>query len=216
MLPLLVRIWFHIQQYFQDALPFDYTTVRRLGLYGGVYLFRGFVLYWFLDFVEGALVDAKGNCWYSEYLNKGIKDQCYGRTFDFSDHIVLYYAQILPIFALESFYTLLQSHFWKYSSYMLVMPPSLSWLQPKPVHIEYWREIANVLSPVAYAAALVYMYITMWVATNKTSEWFHTPMEVTVGFTVSLFVQVPLLYLQCGVKSKEWRDYFFGSADTDS
>ena len=77
---------------------------RRLALYVTIMILRGFVLYQGMNQVEQHLLSGKNQqdgCWYDAWLRPD-QSTCYGRGFDFSDHMVLYYAQILPIVLVET------------------------------------------------------------------------------------------------------------------
>lgn len=73
---------------------------QRLALYVTVMLIRGWVLYAGLNIVEAKVVTWEivddESCWYMPFLKEGTSS-CYGRVFDFSDHIVFFHVQVLAI-----------------------------------------------------------------------------------------------------------------------
>merc|ERR1711933_98037 len=155
------------------------ASFRRLCLYIGIMAFRVVILYVVFNMVEDFIIkpSTESSCWYDQF--------CYGKSFDFSDHYVLYFAQYLPIALLEVIHSF-EFPFWKYSSskYTLV--------------------------PVLLIGGTLYLYlITLWSA-YKTAAYFHTPVEVIIGMIISMFVQLPLCYLQCSTNWGYLREVFFG------
>lgn len=102
LVPWICSGLFLVQQQTVKSFPSTYMW-RRLGLYTTIMIFRGFVLYQGMNYIEDRLVrihhQQEGevhNCWYQNLLRPD-QSSCYGRAFDFSDHVVLYFAQIIPI-----------------------------------------------------------------------------------------------------------------------
>lgn len=109
------------------------TSVRRLFFYFMVMQFRGWVLYVFmneilmkkllLSFIPlsamGTITnkqqEGQGECWYSNLVHQQKAnyegDECYGQEFDFSDHIVLFFAHYFPIMIFEAIFCVLYP-FW--------------------------------------------------------------------------------------------------------
>eukprot|EP00522_Entomoneis_paludosa_P006490 CAMPEP_0172456364 /NCGR_PEP_ID=MMETSP1065-20121228/15416_1 /TAXON_ID=265537 /ORGANISM="Amphiprora paludosa, Strain CCMP125" /LENGTH=363 /DNA_ID=CAMNT_0013209313 /DNA_START=389 /DNA_END=1477 /DNA_ORIENTATION=+ len=123
--PLLLRIAFRTYQTILEKghvvldTTFGVYSFRRLVFYFLLMQFRGWVLYVALNSLEDnyyygnngtinshdpAANSSSATCWYRDWLSVSSTQQqssCRGRVFDFSDHVVLYYAQILPIALLE-------------------------------------------------------------------------------------------------------------------
>lgn len=126
-------------------------------------------------------------CWYREFLQDS-QHGCQGRKFDFSDHIVLYYAQLLPIALVEYLHSI-DRPYW-------------------PFHC--FRRVAL---PILLSSGMLYLYFINFVGVYKTAAYFHTPAESLAGYAVSLLAQVPLCVLQCsnGIGFvHDLREYFFG------
>jgi len=104
----------------------------------------------------------------TEQLRKRI---CGGRGFDYSDHIVLYFAQILPIALMEVLHSTI--------------------VQP------FWGSSCNPWIPLLLWMGLLYLYLINAIGALKTAIYFHTPLEVVVGYVISLLYQIPLCLLQC-------------------
>ena len=130
-------------------------------------------------------------CWYKEVLkshhktameNNGHSD-CYGRPFDFSDHVVLFLAHYLPIFVLEMLL---------YFSFPFWGPISTA-RSATTKHGIIW----NIL----HVGLFVYLHLLVLHALYHTAVYFHTPAEIIVGYIVSLVLQLPLIYLMCSEDS---------------
>lgn len=176
---------------------------RRLYLYLSLIQIRGWILYLAFDELEDFFVRSGGiQCWYEEYLHPNFH-HCQGRMTDFSDHVVLYFAQILPIALMEILYAF---------------------------SIPYWsqhhgggrgsRKISSgfdikgqqhLLVPIILVLWMTNLYIVTFLGAYKTAAYFHTGPEVFVGFLVSMLVQLPLCLLQCTSAFPVQREYFFGS-----
>ena len=160
------------------------TTLRRLALSFSCLVFRGLVLYSFFNFLEHLLVpspDSDAPCWYKDFL-KHFQTPCSGRTFDFSDHVVLYFGQLLPVALSETLYCL-SFPFWK----------------PE-----------NKAVPRLLVGCLLYLYLVTFLGAYKTSAYYHTPLEIFLGLAVSLLLQVPLCLLQCSKQWQNLRSFFYG------
>lgn len=148
--------------------------------------FRGWVLYVLFNDIEDHLVKPVSTpCWYLDYLHPHQVD-CHGRVFDFSDHVVLYFAQILPIALVEVMYGL-ERPYWDASH---------AWLVPRVL-----------------GGGMIYLYVIVFLGFFKTAQFFHTGPEIFAGFCVSLVLQVPLMLLQCYVKDgcgNGLRSFLFG------
>jgi len=117
---------------------------------------------------------------------------------DFSDHVVLYFAQILPIALLEILHSFSRPY----------------WLTDGRLTSRRSNVHDNkgaLVVPIVLLLWLANLYIVTFLGAFKTAAYFHTGPEVFVGFLVSLLVQVPLCLLQCSPALSSWREYFFGS-----
>lgn len=161
------------------------ASSQRLCLYVGIMTFRGVVLFLAFNAVEDLISKPKNSesCWYDDSLQQS-KGSCYGRSFDFSDHFVLYFAQYLPIALLEVLHSF-EFPFWKFSS-------------------------KHILVPALLAGGLLYLYLITLLSAYKTATYFHTPVEVIIGMIISMLVQLPLCYLQCSMHWGYLREVFFG------
>jgi hypothetical protein len=180
-------------------------TARRLFLYVVIMNFRGWFLYVALNRVESHFVPTHDDevCWYGEFLSRE-QTSCYGRAFDFSDHVVLYYAQILPIALTETLYAF-QYPYWRKSA----KPPSAVF---NILHSEGGTNLIDGLLPVVLVVAHLYLQLITALGAYMTASYFHTGGEVLAGYAVSLLVALPLALCQCGNRSP-WvsalRSFFF-------
>mmetsp|Transcript_25934 Transcript_25934/g.36976 ORF Transcript_25934/g.36976 Transcript_25934/m.36976 type:complete len:446 (+) Transcript_25934:1-1338(+) len=122
--------------------------------------------------------DDQRQCWYEDALKSHHKSsmeshsECYGRPFDFSDHVVLFLAHYLPIFFMEMLICY-RFPFWKKMS-------------------AFWYSVHAIL--------FLYLHLLVLYSTYQTAVYYHTQGEIIVGYVVSLFVQLPLCYLMCSEK----------------
>lgn len=169
-----------------------YYSVRRLILYILIMACRGWILYVGLNTLEdnilltqskndnnhlGAGNYSATSCWYQSYLPvKNQQQSCLGRDFDFSDHVVLYYAQILPIALTETLFS---------------------------IRYPFWEKKSNfgLIWPIAIGFGQFYLYFITAIGSYKTAAFFHTGGEVFTGFAVSLIISVPLWRLQCSTNN---------------
>ncbi|CAB9520439.1 expressed unknown protein [Seminavis robusta] len=191
--PFLLRGLLRLYQFSQSTLPasvdfsvsglIQSTTLRRLIMAFACLLCRGVVLYSFFNYLEHLVVPTPSNdepCWYRDFL-KQFQTPCSGRTFDFSDHVVLYFAQLIPCALAETLYCV-SNPFWK-------------------------RD--NRVMPMVLVSGMLYLYFITFLGAFKTSAYFHTPAEIFTGFAVSLIVQVPLYLLQCSNSWEPVRSFFY-------
>jgi hypothetical protein len=171
---------------------------RRLCLYVFLMNFRGWALYIGFNRLEGKLVTpSPENCWYRDWLREG-QSQCHGQAFDFSDHVVLYFGQILPIALIEVMHALEQPYWTERSSFRSI------------------NNNPNIASthflPISLVAGLLYLHFVTYVGAYTTTSYFHTFPEVCAGFIISLLIHVPMGILQCHERCAGARDFFFGSS----
>lgn len=175
--PLLVRL---VVQFSQGG-SMSKHTMRRLFLYIGLEQVRAFILYLLFDKIENIMVASAGDqCWYDDFL-KSHQGPCQGRVTDYSDHIVLFYAQLLPIALVEVLF---------------------SFMAP------FWKK--GILVPTILSTGLLYLYLIVYLAAYKTVEYYHTLYETGVGYVISLLTQAPLFLLMSTSLMEPIRDYFFG------
>jgi hypothetical protein len=206
--PLLFRLLFNLYHAIFSGMPVEFTIFRRLGLYVILMNIRGWVLYLAFNEIEDSIVrETSQACWYRPYLDEAQPD-CYGRVFDFSDHVVLYFAQILPIAWLELLYALLESPYWNFNRVLNISATRYNTLDP----YYYGSEtlIPTYLYPSFLVLSMAYLYFVTFLGTYKTATYFHTGPEVLAGFVVSLTLHGPICYLQCSERCQRVRDYFFG------
>mmetsp|Transcript_9499 Transcript_9499/g.23062 ORF Transcript_9499/g.23062 Transcript_9499/m.23062 type:complete len:335 (-) Transcript_9499:916-1920(-) len=160
-------------------------AIRRLLLYFGLMQLRGFILYLLFDAIEDQIVGSGGDaCWYDGVL-RSFQSVCKGRATDFSDHVVLVFAQLLPIPLTEVLF---------------------SFVAP------FWRDRGRYgrVAPTLLVTGLVYIYGICFLGTYKTAAHFHTQLEIILGYLISLVVQIPLFLVLCTSYLVPARDYFFG------
>jgi hypothetical protein len=180
--------------------------------------------------VAGTSTDMHGSkqsptCWYQDYLyyeNQRAK-ACYGQEFDFSDHVVLFFGQILPVAIFEILFCILVP-LWNASpgddcatedgddvadegeSSPLVAPQQTIGINNYSLTSErrVKRQNSRCSSGEAmfgYAAQILlfmgflYLNVMTFMAVHHTASYFHTANEVVVGYVISLCVQLPLGYL---------------------
>ena len=178
-------------------------TRRRLCLYIGLTQIRWWILYLLSNAIESQIVDAVAGggddddgCWYDSLLRGGDHNSCKGKAFDYSDHIVLYWAQILPLVLTEVLYSFV-APYWRFDNRA---PTRTTTKLLKPVR----------LVPTILIAGVIYIYIISFVGTYSTAAYYHTFPEVIVGYLISLLIQIPLFLIQCTSLMENVRNYFFG------
>jgi hypothetical protein len=165
---------------------------RRFLLYIVLIQIRGWVLYLLFSKIEALFVTSvvDEECWYEDLLLHQKYESCQGRVTDFSDHLVLYFAQILPIALTEVLHS-------------FVLP----YWETKGVH--YGKKHFNSI-PLILLLWLANLYVITLFGAYKTSVYFHTAPEVFTGYLISLCIQVPLFLLQCTVAFPRARDWLYG------
>jgi hypothetical protein len=144
---------------------------------------------------------ARTNCWYESLLHQNYSS-CQGQVSDFSDHIVLYFAQILPIPFMEVLHSLVHP-FWN----------TISGTSSTGVAGTSFRiASSSAMVPILLISGLFYLYIVTFMGAYKTATYFHTTPEIINGFVISLLVQIPLFLMQCTTHMERAREYFFGFA----
>ena len=202
--PLMMRIAVRTYQTVMESgyvmldTTFGVHSFRRLVFYFLLMQFRGWFLYLALNGIEdyyltdqppyhGTRHNSNGTeaCWFNEWLHEA-QHSCHGRVFDFSDHVVLYYAQLLPIAFLEYLHSL-DRPYWPFHRFAL---------------------------PFVLTVCMLYLYFITFVGVYKTAAYFHTPGECLIGYGISLLSHIPLCMLQCTNEREcvmNLRQFFFGS-----
>ena len=147
--------------------------------------------------VEHNIKSSSHECWYKDVLKAHHRNEmesdyysdCYGRPFDFSDHIVLFLAHYLPIFVMETMICFMFP-FW----ISIRSQSSLKWC------------ISGTFV-ILHLVLFLYIHVIVLHATYQTTAYFHTNAEIIVGYLLSLFIQVPVVYLLCSTKWKVLRQF---------
>lgn len=190
-------------------------------------LIRGVLLYQGMNQIEHYFhsSDTTTSCWYQDWLRDD-QPMCYGRSFDFSDHVVLYMAQILPICLAETLEGMQQPLTVPPRRIMSTQTMSLltsmnGGINPSADGVDDGSLSSSSSSSsfptcprplnVVIALGTLYLYlITLW-GSYRTTAYFHTGPEVFIGFAVSLLLQWPLFILQCRPGPfRNVQEWFFG------
>uniref|UniRef100_A0A7S4N216 Uncharacterized protein n=1 Tax=Odontella aurita TaxID=265563 RepID=A0A7S4N216_9STRA len=188
-------------------------TLRRLIMYILVMNFRGWVLYLFFneveDFVVGKLhldwglgtevgYDAtvlEESCWFKKMLKPRMQDkECYGRVFDFSDHIVLFFGHILSVCLFEVLFCFLFPFWPQNKPSATISQGELLPKEPDANSMNRLRLPSNFV-PALLLFGFLYLDFVTFLAAYRTSAYFHTAAEIILGFAVSLLIQIPLGYI---------------------
>jgi hypothetical protein len=173
---------------------------RRFYLYLFLIQIRGWVLYLLLDRLEDRWMTSSSSssstnqCWYQPLIPNHY-GSCHGQASDFSDHMVLYCAQILPLALTEMLHS---------------------------IAVPYWNDIRGnssssrnrIIIPVILVTGVLYLYVLTCAGIMKTATFFHTWQEVVCGYLISMVIQVPLFLMQTNSMTylERPREYFFGLA----
>lgn len=183
--------------------------IRRFCLYFMLMNFRGWVLYILLNKIEDQFVSGLSSttnqCWYTVegwFPQSSEQEVCAGRQFDFSDHIVLYYAQTLPVALFETLHIALEYPYW----YNVGGTEQSMLFQLKTTRRFRSRSFL-LFVPILLLGSHIYLQIITAFGAYKTSIYFHTPFEIIAGFIISMTVSVPLCYLQCSSKKNSSVSY---------
>lgn len=185
-------------------------NLRGWGLYVGANAIEDYIIVpWFtgsrvisplrtdsVSDVEHNIQSSNHECWYKDVLKTHHRtamendyfSDCYGRPFDFSDHIVLFLAHYLPIFLMEMIYC------W-------VFP---FWVSSKSPHTKQQASLQRfivIAFVVLHAVLFLYLHLIVLHATYQTAAYFHTAAEVIVGYAISWLLTLPILYVIC---SERW------------
>ena len=195
---------------FKRQKEINTLTIRRLCLYIALIQIRWWILYLLFDQIEDQFVEPAGDgCWYDSLL-RSHHDACHGKVTDYSDHIVLFCAQILPIALTEVLFSFV-APFWRndnvprrtQSPSTTVSPSATSSFNTKP------KSVVEVV-PIILVTGLLYLYFISFIGAFKTAAYFHTRFEIIIGYLISLVVQIPLFLILSTSLMEPVRDYFFG------
>jgi len=188
-------------------------SLRRFLLYFLIMSFRGWGLYILLNNVQDAVLvllpssalkqpSSNDTCWYQEYLlyPKHVSKNCYGQHFDFSDHVVLFFGQILPVTLFEVLFCILVP-LWSENKNNNNNESSL--FDDSTSNKKYKGNnssssahfLLRHISLLILIGGFLYLNIITFIAVHHTAAYFHTAGEVIVGYIVSLFIQLPLGYI---------------------
>ena len=151
------------------------SIMYRVLCYVLVMLIRGYILYRCCDAIEDFFFETNNSswndCWYASVIHsRGVGNApCRGIYFDFSDHIVFFYAHMLPIVLFETA-AILSSPLWVLSKVCFLEHPL----------------IVGILLYSSYVTTIVLL------SAFRTAKYFHTPLETLMGYVVSLSIQIPL------------------------
>lgn len=113
---------------------------------------------------------------------------CYGQQFDFSDHIVLFFAQSFPILIFEA----------TVHHYSTLWPSNTS----NGIELTTQRGAESILiyilnTVMASCLSLLFLYLNIitLLAAHSTTSYFHTVTECILGYVITLVVQIPLALL---------------------
>jgi hypothetical protein len=173
---------------------------RRFYFYVALIQVRGWILYLLFDQIEEYLVSpaANSDCWYERHLHPNYRS-CQGQMTDFSDHVVLYFAQILPIPLCEVLHSFVVP-FWKDRYFN----------SPSTNSHRIRSFLTASVVPIILICGMLYLYVIAFMGAYKTAVYFHTWPEIWNGYLVSMFIQVPLFMIQCTSLLDNATIYFFG------
>ena len=201
-----------------------WVTLRRLLSYVVIMNFRGWALYILFNMIQdsiasrfsssstagevgahdgGTTMDDMEHCWYRKLLHssKQTDPTCYGRRFDFSDHVVLFFGHVLPVVLFEVLFCFLLP-FWPSSSTKVdkrdgqISTASSSVRESR----EHKLHLPTGVVPIFLLVSFVYLNILVFMAVHRTAAYFHTSTEIICGYAISLLVQIPLGILLWGTK----------------
>jgi len=184
------------------------TTIQRIIFYVGMFLFRFVGLYLFLDKMEGLILASHAmqspsfaNCWYTSFLREEKRgEKCYGQEFDYSDHVVFFFSHIQTSMLFEFLFCFLVP-IWPanirqpdHVSNKIITTTTKSFIE-KIVPFSLEGVLQAVLSLV-----FLYLYGVSLLEVYSTATYFHTTAESSIGYIISLFIQVPFALIMCSEK----------------
>lgn len=184
------------------------TTIQRIIFYVGMFLFRFVGLYLFLDKMEGLILASDAmqsppfaNCWYTSFLREEKRgEKCYGQEFDYSDHVVYFFAHIQTSMLFEFLFCFLVP-IWPVNSRQpdyvsnkkITTTTKFSIGKIVPFYLK--GVLQTVLSLV-----FLYLYGISLLEVHSTATYFHKTSESIIGYIISLFIQVPFALIMCSEK----------------
>lgn len=183
---------------FEDLQNYTLSSIRRVLFYILIMNFRGWTLFILFNRAQDAIVThaSLDTCWYRRYLppNKQSDDMCYGRRFDFSDHVVLFFGHMLPVILFEAL-TCVVIPFWPRFDKSLI---NMECNQAKRGNFLWIRRLPSIFITSAFSISFFYLNLLIFLAATRTAAYFHTASEIAVGYLISLLVQIPLGILLWG------------------
>jgi len=194
-----------------------WVTLRRLLSYIVLMNFRGWALYILFNMVQdsidarfsgggkggvgvgGTVKDSMEQCWYRNLLHPNKQDDatCYGRRFDFSDHVVLFFGHVLPVVVFEVLFCFLLP-FWPSTKVEKNNDQVGTAATTKVGH--HKLHLPTGVIPIFLLVSFGYLNILVFMAVHRTAAYFHTSTEIVVGYAISLLVQIPLGILLWGTQ----------------
>lgn len=184
------------------------TSMKRLFFYFCMMQFRGWILYIFMNdvvmkhFVNhtmGISISAMGEpqqkqqqqeqCWFTKHLRRNHDIECHGQEFDFSDHIVLFYAHFLPIIIME---TAICYKYPLWSPTKSLKDQQQLVPQNERSFMKRFISALKVFLLTCVFVWFVYFNFVVYISAVSTTTYFHTVPESIVGYVLSLFVQIPI------------------------
>lgn len=180
-----------------------WTSMRRMVFYFCIFQFRGWGLYVWFNMLEKLIIntysDVSGtsqsseeSCWYTPLLKNRwqVSDPCHGLQFDFSDHVVLFFSHHFPTIVFEALFCALFP-FW----------PDANKTKDKTdnprnggdtASSSMVQRLLNTILPLALLFFFLYLNFVTLLAVHSTAAYFHSLGEISVGYLISLLVQIPV------------------------
>lgn len=199
-----------------------WVTFRRFVSFIVVMNFRGWALYILFNMIQDTIAskfsaatmdeatavdDPSGmdECWYQHLLHSRQQSEhtCYGRRFDFSDHVVLFFGHVLPVVLFEVLFCFLLP-FWPTAGSKSAVQPSNRSSDTGSSHRTtgstaestrstlFVNHLPTGIIPIFLLLSFIYLNILVFMAVHRTAAYFHTSTEIAVGYLISLLVQIPL------------------------
>lgn len=159
-----------------------------------------------------------GSCWYTSWLKNNwhndntvdATSSCYGLSFDFSDHVVLFFSHSFPSMVFEASFCFLFPFLpVRCSSFTQNVDGSSTSRQGDSTMSKSSRGensfgvfVWNTLLPIILLILFVYLNVVTLLAVHSTAAYFHSVGEVIVGYLISLLVQLPVGWI---IWANEWK-----------
>ena len=179
-----------------------WVSIKRMAFYFCIFQFRGWGLYICFNMIEDIILNRNSSgtgidtetldsCWYTPLLKNRWQDNdpCHGLSFDFSDHVVLFFSHHFPSIIFEALFCFLFP-FWPIGQKFRGKsdgPRGGGGVHGENSLVHF---LLNTLLPIALLGLFVYLNIITLLAVHSTAAYFHSLGEVVVGYTISLIVQI--------------------------